>query len=232
MRLSSDREYFGTSPIALLIMTDGRRDYIGETVSSAFYNLDGPIIEKWMHDDSGDEDNRRWLESRFPSFTHIGQGPRRGFGGAYDFAWKTLAAQSKADYIFNLEDDFTFNRIIPLEDMIQVLEENPNVYQMALRRQAWSSEEIRVGGVIERWPESFHQQPNWISHRLFFTTNPSLYRKSLIETRTYPNVKDSEGHFSQSIVASDPDAQFGYWGRKTDAPWVTHIGVKRKGDSY
>lgn len=213
-------------------MTDGRRGYIHKTISSATSRLNGPIIEKWMHDDSGDKDNRIWLQEQFPDFIQIGGGPRKGFGGAYSFAWKTLAAQSNADFIFNLEDDFTFNREIPLQDMIQVLEENPNVYQMALRRQAWSSEELRAGGVIEKTPDAFHQQEGWISHKLFFTTNPSLYRKSLIETHTYPDVKDSEGHFSLSLLDSDPNAQFGYWGQKTDAPWVQHIGAQRKGNIY
>jgi glycosyl transferase family 2 len=219
--------------IAWLIMTDGRKDYIHQTIASGSSMLKGPITERWLHDDSGDEGNRQWLQEQFPAFTHIGQGPRRGFGGAYSFAWKTLAAQSEADFIFNLEDDFTFNREIPLEAMAKVLEENPHIYQMALRRQAWNSEEIKAGGVIERWPEEFHQENGWISHRLFFTTNPSLYRRSLIETRTYPDVKDSEGHFSISIVDSDPIAVFGYWGQKTDAPWVTHIGAQRQpGGSY
>lgn len=218
--------------IDLVVMTDGRTEYIDETIISAYHHLKGPIAEMWMHDDSGDEDHRQWLQRRFPSFTQIGRGPRRGFGGAYDFAWKTLATQSQANYFFFLEDDFTFNKEIPLDAMVRVLEENPHVYQMALKRQAWSSEEIRVGGFMERWPESFHQQNGWVSHKLFFTTNPSLYRRSMIETRTYPNVKDSEGHFSQSIITSDPDAQFGYWGQKTDAPWVTHTGKQRKGDIY
>lgn len=218
--------------IALMVMTDGRRDYIHQTINSAMSQLKGPITEFWMHDDSGDEGNRQWLKTNFPTFTQIGEGSRKGFGGAYSFAWKTLAIQSEASYIFGLEDDFTFNREVLLEDMVRILEENPNVYQMALRRQAWSSAEIQAGGVIELWPESFHQKEGWISHRLFFTTNPNLYRRSLIETREYPNVKDSEGHFSQSIITTDPDAQFGYWGLKTDDPWVTHTGIRRKGSIY
>lgn len=218
--------------IALLVMTDGRSEYIHKTIESASLMLDGPITEYWMHDDSGDEGVRQRLHCQFPGFTHIGQGLRRGFGGAYDFAWKTLASRSECDYIFNLEDDFTFNRQIPLNDMIHILEENPNVYQMALKRQPWSSEEIQAGGFMERWSEAFHQQDGWISHRLFFTTNPSLYRLSLAETKTYPNVKDSEGHFSMSILEFDPDALFGYWGQKTDEPWVTHTGVHRKANIY
>ena len=214
--------------IALLVMTDGRRQYIHEVISSASTLLDGPIIEKWMHDDSGDEANRQWLHEQFPSFIQIGEGPRKGFGGAYSFAWKTLSDNSEADYIFNLEDDFTFNREVPLEAMAKKLDENPHVYQMALRRQAWNSEEIRAGGIIERWPHNFQQEDGWISHRMWFTTNPSLYRKSLVDTRTYPDVKDAEGHFCISILDSDPEARFGYWGQKSDSAWVEHIGRQRK----
>jgi hypothetical protein len=180
-----------------------------------------------MHDDSGEDSNRQWLKEQFPEFTQIGEGPRKGFGGAYSFAWKTLASQSQADFIFNLEDDFTFVRDVPLEAMAEKLDENPHVYQMALRRQSWNSEERAAGGIIERWPTAFNQEDGWISHRMFFTTNPSLYRVSLIRERTYLDVKDAEGHFSHSILNSDPNAKFGYWGWKSDRPWVTHIGVQR-----
>lgn len=213
-------------------MTDGRRQYIEQTIESASTMLDGPITERWIHDDSGDEGNRQWLQEQFPTFTHIGQGPRKGFGGAYSFAWKTLSTQSEATFIFNLEDDFTFNRPIPLEAMAKILDENPHVYQMALKRQPWNDEERRAGGIIERWPDQFHQQDGFIIHRLFFTTNPSLYRKSLIDTWTYPDVKDAEGHFTLNITGSDPNAVFGYWGNKTDSPWVEHLGVIRKGNLY
>lgn len=214
--------------IALNVMTDGRDDYLRHAVASGFSMLKGPITEFWMHDDSGDETHRDYLRTEYPTFTHIGSGPRRGFGGAYNHVWATLKSQSRAKYIFNLEDDFIFNREIPLLDIIQKLEEHPHLYQLALRRQAWSSEEIQAGGIIERWPTQFHQQDGWILHKLFFTTNPSLYRKSLVDERDYPVVKDAEGHFFLGIVNSDPDAQFGYWGEKTDAPWVNHIGSHRQ----
>lgn len=217
--------------VALLVMTDGRRQYIRDTISSASQRLDGSFGPLFMYDDSGDEENHQWLRNNFPTFTLLYKDTRQGFGGAIQSAWDFMKDYD-FDHIFHLEDDFIFNRDVPVNEMARVLEDNPSVYQMALRRQAWSSEEKQAGGVIERWPESFHQQEGWISHRLFFTTNPSLYRKSLIETRPYPNVKDSEGHFSQSIITSDPEAQFGYWGQKTDSPWVNHIGTQRKGDIY
>lgn len=217
--------------IALLVMTDGRRQYIKHAIDSASCKLIGSIGPRFMFDDSGDAENHQWLRDNFPDFDLIYKETRQGFGGAINSAWDYIKKYD-FDYVFHLEDDFTFNRGIPLEDMAQVLKDNPHVYQMALCRQAWNHEEREAGGVIQRWSSDLHQQDGWISHRLWFTTNPSLYRKSLIETREYPNVKDSEGHFSQSIITSDPAALFGYWGQKTDPPWVEHIGIQRKGNIY
>ena len=217
--------------VALLVITDGRRNYIRDTISSASQYLKGPFGPLFLYDDSADEENHQWLRNNFPSFKLIYKETRQGFGGAINSAWEYMQ-DFDFDYVFHLEDDFTFNREIPINDMIKKLEENPNVYQMALRRQAWNEEEKRAGGVIERWPENFHQEDGWISHKMFFTTNPSLYRRSLIETRRFPDVKDSEGHFHHLIINSDPNAQYGYWGLKTDSPWVTHTGVQRKGDMY
>lgn len=217
--------------IALLVITDGRKEYIHKTIESASLNLEGPMGPMFMFDDSGEELHRRWLRINFPNFELIYKPIRQGAGGAINSAWEHIR-QYEFDYVFHLEDDFTFNRTIPLNDMVRVLEDNPHVYQMALRRQAWSTEEIRIGGIIEKHPEEFHQQDGWISHNMFFTNNPNLYRKSLIETRVFPNVKESEGHFTIGIRASDPYAQFGYWGQKTDPPWVEHIGVYRQGSNY
>lgn len=217
--------------VALLVMTDGRREYIRDTIRSASCNLEGPFGPLFMYDDSADEANHEWLRNNFPSFKLFYKETRQGFGGAINSAWEFMK-DYEFEYIFHLEDDFTFNRKIPVDDMIQKLVENPNVYQMALRRQAWNREEMRVGGVIQRWPDQFHQQNGFMTHRLFFTTNPSLYRRSLIETRTYPNIKDAEGHFTLEITGSDPNAVFGFWGDKTDPPWVNHNGVKRGKGSY
>lgn len=216
---------------ALIVMTDGREEYLKQSVSSAMTMLTGNIVERWMHDDTGDETYRDRLRAQYPTFSHIGDGPRKGFGGAISHAWKNLKIGSKADFIFHLEDDFVFNREIPLDGMAKVLNENPNVYQMALRRQAWNSEEIKAGGVIERWPDRFHQEDGWILHRMWLTTNPSLYRRSLIE-RSYPVEEEAEGHFGGQLFSEDPLATCGYWGQKTDDPWVEHIGVKRNGSVY
>lgn len=51
--------------IALLVMTDGRRDCIASAIPAALDQLHGPITRKIIHDDSADPDYRTWLERTF-----------------------------------------------------------------------------------------------------------------------------------------------------------------------
>lgn len=216
--------------ITLLVMTDGRGECLKQTIPSALAMLDGPITNRVIFDDSGDPEYRRWISSTLPTFELVTRPTRQGFGGAIRAAWEHLK-QQKNEYIFHLEDDFTFNRSVPLNDMIKVLEDHPYLYQLALRRQAWNSDEHAAGGVIEQHPDAYIQKENWIEHKLYFTTNPSLYRRSLLE-RGWPNVINSEGIFTHQILNSDPAAQFGLWGQRTEPTWVEHIGLQRQGTGY
>jgi len=221
--------------IALLVITDGRTDCIEKTVESAFRNLDGHIGETWMYDDSGDEEHRAWLKTSFPEFNLIYHPEgRQGFGGAIRAAWSALRDKSSARYIFHLEDDFTFNRQVPLDDMIEILDEEDRVAQVALRRQAWNDDERRAGGVIEIQPDAYTQHlghdVSWLEHDLFWTTNPSLYRRQLILERDWPEGLRSEGVFSFQL--RDDGHRFAYLGERTDQPWVHHIGNERAGTGY
>lgn len=216
--------------VALLLMTDGRRECIRQTVPSALSMLEGPITHRIICDDSGDEEYRNWLCASFPTFTILPLVKRQGFGGSIRRAWWFLSSMD-IDYIFHLEDDFLFNETIYLDPMIKVLENNPHLYQIVLRRQAWSSEEKIAGGVIEKHPDAYIQKETWLEHRLYFTTNPGLYRKSLLEIG-WPDGIHSEGMFTHKILNMDSNAQFGLWGQRTDKPRVHHIGDVRIGVDY
>lgn len=221
--------------IALVVITDGRTDCVTRTVPSALGNLDGPISERWMYDDSGDAEHRAWLAEQFPDFQviHHPDG-RQGFGGAIREVWETLRAESGAEYIFHLEDDFVFNRPVPLEDMIEILDENHQLAQVALRRQAWNTAEKAAGGVIETNPDAYIERSghfvSFLEHDLFFTTNPSLYRRSLIEQHDWPTGEKSEGRFTAQL--REARRTFAYLGERTDRPWVHHIGDERTGTGY
>lgn len=217
-------------------MTDGRFDYIQRTVPSALATLDGPITSKMIFDDSGDPAYRAWLERTFPDFT-IAYHPsgRQGFGGAIREAW-SYCRHLDERFIFHLEDDFLFNREVPLSDLVAVLESNPHLVQLALRRQPWNDVERAAGGVIETHPEAYTEATDedgrrWLEHRLFFTTNPGVYRTDLTWRHPWPRGLRSEVVFTNNLLRS-PRVRFGYWGARDSGEWVEHIGEERHGTGY
>lgn len=228
--------------IALLVMTDGRADLLHRAVESARANLIGDVSELWMHDDSGDAAYRAGLARRYPDFGQLADGGRRGFGGAIAHAWQQLAARSAADFVFHLEDDFVFRRPADLAAMTAVLHEWPTLAQLALRRQAWNVEERAAGGIVEQHPGDFaevHAMGHaWLTHRRFFTTNPGLYRMSLVRQRPWPAGDHSEGRFGLGLLehgtpeAPGPLVRFGFWGGLDSGEAVEHIGHSRVGTGY
>ena len=216
-------------------MTDGRREYFRKTYDSLWSKVHG-FDNILIHDDSGDPDYHHWLSGYYNTTetTIYSTGQRSGFGGAIISAWDQLR-KTDADWVFHLEEDFTFNKHIDLQAMQKVLMAKPHIVQMALRRQPWNDIEVEAGGVIEVQPESYLEWTDetdyWLQHRNFFTTNPSLYGRSLIDYHEWPNCDRSEGIFSVELF-SDPDNVSGYWGSKTMGEWCTHIGQQRKGKGY
>lgn len=214
-------------------MTDGRTDCIQRTIASAETALGSDITHRVIHDDTGDTEHRDVLRGMFPEFEVIGQPARQGFGGAIRSAWRYVG-QLPARFVFHLEDDFTFNEQIPLADMAKVLDRNPHLVQLALRRQPWNPAEMAAGGIIEQHPGEYHECSDgvstWLEHRRFFTTNPSLYRRTLCDIG-WPEGDQSEGRFGIQICA-DPDVRFGYWGPASSDPKVHHIGDHRNGTGY
>lgn len=223
--------------IALLVMTDGR-DHIEDTITSAALNLVGPISERWIHDDSGDPAVAARLRERHWPFWRIVSTPgRSGFGGAIRSAWSHLRAESEAPYVFHLEDDFLFNRPIDLTDLVGILERNPDLVNLALRRQPWNDHERAAGGIVEQHPDAYTERHDgiarapWLEHRLFFTTNPGLYRRRLILEHDWPEGTQSEGRFSHYLLG-DERARFGYYGARYSGEAVEHVGHTRNGIGY
>lgn len=221
---------------ALLVMTDGR-EHIFDVIPSAEAALPAELIsERWIHDDSGDPVFAARLRHQFPDYRVISTAGRSGFGGAIRSAWEALRRNSSAPFVFHLEDDFTFNRPVDLAGMIWLLEQDPHLVNMALRRQPWNNAERAAGGVVEQHPDAYHEcerfpeRLQWLEHRLFFTTNPGIYRRRLLFTG-WPEGAESEGRFSHQLLA-DPAVRFGYFGARDSGEAVHHIGAERKGTGY
>lgn len=160
-------------------------------------------------------------------------------------------------FVFHLEDDFTFEQPVDLVPLQAILEFYPEIVQIAFRRQAWNDAEVLAGGVVELAPDSYREKHatlfvpedapvsvewtstdlpprldvSWLEHRLFFTTNPSLYRISLCQ-HGWPDGDQSEGAFAAELFGGAPAAVAAYWGRRGDPPLVRHIGRERLGFGY
>lgn len=234
--------------ITLLLMTNGRKDCISRTVASVNNRLVGPITKVVINDDSNDHYYYNWLldNIRFCNRDIISVEILRsnglGFGGAIDNAWEYLYLTDKNPFVFHLEDDFTFNQRTDLIYLANCLYVNRHLAQLALKRQPCGADEIAIGGFMEKNPEDFidcsAHGMNWIEQRLFFTTNPSLYKRQLIEV-DWPVCAQSEGHFGFKLKehglpwgVKGEDVRFGYWGKRSDAPMVHHIGNTRTGFGY
>jgi hypothetical protein len=219
--------------IAVVVMTDGRRDCIAQAIPSLIANVSGPLAHYVIHDDSGDATYREWLRQQFPGFEVIGTPWRYGFAGAYGNAWRYLADRPER-FIFATEDDFTFNRPVDLSAMAALLDRRPYLAQVALRRQPWNEHEKAAGGVVEQHPADYvdcsDDDAQWLEHRRFFTTNSGLYRTDLCRLG-WPQAQHSEGILTHQLLAG-PDTRFAFWGERGDDPWVTHIGMKRVGTGY
>lgn len=161
-----------------------------------------------------------------------------GFCGAIRYGWDRLSERGEFDYVFHLEEDWHFNRAFSIAHMARLLDTEPQVAQVALRR---GEEPGEAGSIVEAFPDEFADrvtgmlglgQParsqEWLEHRLFWTTNPSLYRRDLID-QEWPPAPRCEAQFGAGLVAAGHT--FAYWGDRHDEPWITHTGA-RAGHGY
>lgn len=197
------------SKTALLLISDGRGEYLKRTLASAVLLLSP--VNRFIHiDDSSHE---------------------LGFAGAVQEGWRQALA-TDADYVFHLEQDFTFRRYVDLAAMIRVIEAHPYLVQIALLRQPVNDDERAAGGVIEQYPDSYVTRHwhglTWREHRRHVTTNPALWPRWVLE-RGWPDAPHSEGHFGISLFADDANLRAAYWG---DSVYCDHIGDERKGTGY
>lgn len=215
---------------ALLTIGDGRDELLNDTLRS-FYQC------SWI-----DPTNRE--ASGLVEHVHVDDRLHvLGFCGAIRYGWDRLR-ESKQDfsYVFHLEEDWRFEHEFDIAHMARLLGLHADLAQVALRRPPEGEVERLGGGVVGMFPEEFEErivgflgggQPArtqaYLRHRLFFTTNPCLYRRSLIDAYQWPEPPGCEAAFTETLVADG--ASFAYWGDRDDEPWITHTG-QRTGHSY
>lgn len=172
-----------------------------------------------------------------------------GFCGAIQAGWDELrrieqwnracGGDGGWEYVFHLEEDWRFTGEVDVRDLATVLDMDPSVAQVALRRGPVNDYERRAGGVVECWPHEYEQcaaprlppgaDVPYLRHQLFWTTNPSLYRMELLGTHTWPSGPGCEDAFGAGLRAEG--RRFAYAGARADAPLLHHNGA-RTGTGY
>lgn len=218
--------------VDVIVLTAGRKDYLERTLQSFSEHVSGEIAHRSIQDDSGDQDFGRWLKETYPDWEITTTSGPSGFTKAIRSAWHHEQRRlDGAPYIFHLEEDFTFDRDIDLAEMAKVLEHEPKLAQVALLRGPFFPPEHAAGGIIQEDPKAYTAatdgERTWLEHRKFFTTNPCLYRRSLLKTG-WPMQRNSEVAMTKVLIRKG--YRFAFLGDGT--PWVAHIGEVRTGLGY
>lgn len=125
------------------------------------------------------------------------------------------------DYVFHVEEDWLFNEPVDIDGMISILEADPWLAQVVLRRDPARGEGPQ--GYIGNNPTAYTQRAGYLEHRQGFWLNPCLYPTRV----TYTGWPDGghEHHFTEVLLAEG--YHFGVLGTHDDPPRVTHIGNER-----
>lgn len=202
--------------VALVVVTDGRRQYLQEMLRSASRYLNYPFAHLRIVDDSGADQQVVWPDG----FEVVRHPERRGLAAAVQSAWSGLPPE--IDCVFHAEDDFVFVEEVDVDAMAVTLKEHGRLAQLVLKRQPWSPPEVAAGGIIEMNPDEYRQRDGWVEHTRIFSLNPCLIPREVVDLG-WP--AGNEAEMTARLVTAG--WSFGFWGRREDTPRVLHIGVQR-----
>ncbi len=209
-----------------------RSTYLRQSLASFAERVDGPIVQRVVYSDWDDEFRDELVAiAQDHGFYVVGDG-HHGYTGSMQRMWTYIKRRAQGAFIFQTEDDFIFERPVDLRVMADTLRMDPGLVQIALLRDAFYQDEKETGGILG-WPEPAFTRvgdngTSRLEHRLFFTANPSLFRKSLTD-RPWPQGEHSETLFGKALIR-DPGVRFAFWGQ--GETWVRHIGHVRAGVGY
>jgi glycosyltransferase involved in cell wall biosynthesis len=212
--------------IALVVVGNGRIDYLAEAVASAVQFLPAP---SWllMVDDSGDLEVRKHLDATYPEFLIQHHDQNRGMAAAVQTGFD-LALSTSCRYVFWLEEDMVLTQPPPIGDAVWALDQHQWLAQMCFRREpvSYNPVEAHFGDQLAaicdlaQWSR---QDGDWTSHDFLFSLNPCLIPRRIMSLGWD---KDNERGMTDLLACSG--FTFGSWGHPGDGQsWARHIGHTR-----
>jgi len=226
--------------VVLGVIGNGRFELLQQTVASLEDKVKYPFRIKIMIDDTGDAQYAIKLQETFPDWHIISHPTNQGLSGSIRSLWSAVKLLD-AEYIFHVEEDFTFNENIDIDQMAAILELHPYLTQIALKRQPVNEAEAAAGGFMQQNPHSYSgvyyvkelgDDPDgndaviwhWVEHHNFFTLNPCLYPWWVTHIGWEQGWGEKE--FGERLFGN-PYLFCAYLGGLNDPPKVTHIGNYR-----
>lgn len=218
---------------ALAVLTHGDNEPLRATIDSFMANALPQPVAMLVHYDGG--------VTKVPPTTNciieISQAEKQqGFCGATAALWEMACwSHHDYDYVFWLEHDFRFTEPIQVASMAGVLTANPNLAQLSIMRQPVNQRERQAGGVLADHRQrgaTFAEHGGWLpwlSHRAYFTTNPSLMRRGFMLSHRWPDdgLAECEGRMGAQLLGDGY-----YFGIVGDgSPGCEHVG-RRTGKGY
>lgn len=209
------------------VLTCPGRDTLEQTIASLDEQLDGPVGRKIICVDAEDVPFEP-----FPGWEAIPMGDSRGYAHAMRRCQHHEMASGQP-WVAHFEDDLLLNRPLDLRKMQRVMDENPDLAQLSLKRQPWHEEEVEAGDMLGwRSPESFDVRDGVVAHRSFWAATFSFTRRRFLAEHPWPLEGDSERRFGNRLFQGNRRVYAGILGGLDDQPRITHIGAVRAGTGY
>jgi hypothetical protein len=209
---------------ALVVITDGR-PYLAETIASLEKYLHGDFAIRIIVDDSGDPAYADMLHDTYsPEYVVLSHGTRHGLAQAVRTAW-FAAVTAGASYIWHAEDDMVYTQHVYISALQELMQANPTLAQVSLKRQPVNDYELAAGGFMETHLDDFTDQDGYVLHSTLFTFNPCLIPIDVAYLCLSTQHDGLERGVTDTLLAHG--WHFGVLGSKADAPMVDHIGHVR-----
>ena len=217
----------------LVVLTHGQSQHLTRVLDSFCAHVTPEPTEVLVWVDGPDREDAAYdaVCGRGWDFTLAGGFDQQGFCAAVGEAWDEAAA-TDYDYVFWLENDFVFVRDVDLSNIARVLEAEPQLAQMALYRQSVNADERAAGGYLRQHAAAYTERTTYVGSTSYrwmettrnWTTNPSLFRRSVAAENPWPVAEHCEGVFGFQVRERHPETKFGIWGvGRVD---VEHIGER------
>lgn len=214
-----------------VVITDGRGEFLKQTIDSMFNNVDGLHYPGVLVDDSGDPEYKRWLDAEYAlSFKCLHHGARQGLAASIRDGWTEAITDPDVEAIWHVEDDYVVPEKLDVRGLAALLRAVPDLAELTLKRGPYSSEEHTAGGYMEGHLDEYEDVTvldvaHYVKHDQLFFFQPSLIPRPVVTRAVYSGLPITEPNLATLLVPQG--YHFGVVGKIADPPRVEHIGTYR-----